>query len=237
MSPHLPTTLPFPLRFYDPVHESPDARGRTLSTILSWPRSRLESSHDYIQNLFPLPERSPYNPSAPIIDELTFRTFRSSKDLQNQLRHSLICMAKFYGFTDILVDGNEDDGEEGGGGLAFEPQEQRFDEASRHWLMPFNHNHLRITRIIRSCRILGLEADALAFHDAVSAAALQKLGDKVERSRMYWERAAKRPLYLAPEDDVDVGRGKDFLYRFEEERQQQQQQQQPEEVEEGKESE
>ncbi len=28
-------------------------------------------------------------------------------------------------------------------------------------------------------------------------------------------RAAERPLYLAPEDERDEGRGKDFLYEFE----------------------
>ena len=35
---------------------------------------------------------------------------------------------------------------------------------------------------------------------------------------MFWRRAAERPLYLAPEDERDEGRGQAFLYEFEERR-------------------
>ena len=35
------------------------------------------------------------------------------------------------------------------------------------------------------------------------------------RSLEFWTRAAERPLYLAPEDERDEGRGKDFLYEYE----------------------
>ncbi|KAL8684685.1 MAG: hypothetical protein Q9218_008189 [Villophora microphyllina] len=120
-------------------------------------------------------------------------------------------MASFYGFTYHPPKEKRNQ-------PRFELEKNNLDEATKYWLMPFNHNHLRITRIIRSCRILGLEPEALIFHDAVSRAAKQKLGKKVERSLMYWKRAAERPLYLAPEDDKDIGQGKDFLYRFEEEK-------------------
>ncbi|KAI4096825.1 MAG: hypothetical protein L6R37_006901 [Teloschistes peruensis] len=212
----IPTPLPFPLRFYSPTSPTPDDRGRTLSTILCWPPSRLESSHDYIQNLFPLPERSPYNPSAPLIDEYTFYTFRTSEELQSQLRRSLACMARFYGFDYVV---------RGGDGIAevmitFEPQPQPdFEAATRNWLTtPFSHNHLRITRIIRCCRLLGLEAEAEAFHDAITKAAQHP---QFARSRMYWRRAAERPLYLAPEDEEDEEdeeKWTGFLYRFEEAR-------------------
>jgi hypothetical protein len=49
------------LRFYDPDVPAKDALGRQLDEILAWPDSKLESSHNYIQMLFPLPEGSPYN--------------------------------------------------------------------------------------------------------------------------------------------------------------------------------
>ncbi|KAI4201309.1 MAG: hypothetical protein LQ350_003347 [Teloschistes chrysophthalmus] len=215
-----PTPLPFPLRFYSPTSPAPDPHGRTLSTILRWPSSRLESSHDYIQNLFPLPERSPFNPSAPLIDEYTFYTFRSSEELQSQLRRSLICMARFYGFDYVVPRGGDDGLPEAQ--ISFLPLQHRpdFEAATANWLTShFNHNHLRITRIIRSCRLLGLEAEALAFYDAVAKAAAHP---SFKKSRMYWSRAAERSLYLAPEDEVDEGRGQGFLYRFEEERLQQQ---------------
>lgn len=79
----------------------------------------------------------------------------------------------------------------------------------------FDHNHLRITRILRSIRVLGLEEEAAAF-----LRALRDICDKEKRignnSLVFWMRAATRPLYLAPEIDVDEGQGADFLYDYEE---------------------
>jgi hypothetical protein len=44
-----------------------------------------------------------------------------------------------------------------------------FGERSKNWLNPYNHNHLRITRIIKCLRALGLETEARSFFDALSA--------------------------------------------------------------------
>jgi hypothetical protein len=41
-----------------------DDAGRTLSAILASDVETLEAEHDFIQWLFPLPERSPVNPEA-----------------------------------------------------------------------------------------------------------------------------------------------------------------------------
>ncbi|KAL8682043.1 MAG: hypothetical protein Q9186_001832 [Xanthomendoza sp. 1 TL-2023] len=207
--------LPFPLQFYSPTSPTPDYRGRTLASILTWPDSRLESSHDYIQNLFPLPERSPVNPSAPVIDEQTFTTFRSCPEFQNQLRSSLRRMLSFYGFEIVeTTNGSNNHRSNGGSGIHIQPA-KNFPSASQNWLTRFDHNHLRITRIIRSCRVLGLGDEALAFHSALVHAAEQKRGVISPKTLMFWRRAAERPLYLAPEDEEDEGRGKEWLYRFE----------------------
>jgi hypothetical protein len=42
----------------------PDHRGRYLHEIQHWPDEQLESIRDYIQWLFPLPERSGFNVAA-----------------------------------------------------------------------------------------------------------------------------------------------------------------------------
>lgn len=44
----------------------------------------------------------------------------------------------------------------------------RFYQASRHWITPGNHNHLRITRILKCLRLLGLEAEAREFFEWLS---------------------------------------------------------------------
>ena len=55
-----------------------DDRGRTLNEILAWPDDRLEAVHDFIQWLFPLPERSGANPGAPTLDAATIEAFHAT---------------------------------------------------------------------------------------------------------------------------------------------------------------
>ncbi|KAL8931219.1 MAG: hypothetical protein Q9216_007252, partial [Gyalolechia sp. 2 TL-2023] len=207
------------------------------------------SSHNYIQYLFPLPEPSPINPSAPIITETTFSAFRSRPELRSQLRRSLTRILQFYGLELIISKGggggggpsspnndskNENEDADGGdvdrSGGAGEVEEQSkapphyrvhpsphfYTHASRNWVTRFNHNHLRITRILRCCRVLGLQDEAAAFYAAlvdIAEGEKQQGGVISPRSLMFWRRAAERPLYLAPEDDDEdadvMGRGKE----------------------------
>lgn len=40
---------------------------------------------------------------------------------------------------------------------------RRFYEESTHWISPGNHNHLRITRILKCLKLVGLDLEAAAF--------------------------------------------------------------------------
>ncbi|MCJ1252788.1 hypothetical protein MMC24_000594 [Lignoscripta atroalba] len=201
------STQPRLVRFYDPVTNATDSRGRTLSSILAWDDSKLEYSHDYIQIVFPLPEGSPVNPSAPIIDRATFTAFQSRPDLRERLKASFARILSFYGFE---MKSTEE-------GLAVIPA-PNFPQASQNWVTRFDHNHLRITRIIRSLRVLSMENEAEAFFAALEGVYKARRGQISQKSMMFWTRAAKRPLYLAPEDEEDEGEGQDFLYEYEEAR-------------------
>jgi len=44
----------------------------------------------------------------------------------------------------------------------------RFYRGSRHWIAPGNHNHLRITRILKCLRLAGLDAEAHEFFEWLS---------------------------------------------------------------------
>jgi hypothetical protein len=116
----------------------------------------LEAVHDYIQWLFPLPEPSPVNPSAPVIDAETVAAFQAREDLRSALLQSMRVMVEFYGFQ-IL----------GEPIIVIEPA-AAFDSVAANWLTPGNHNHLRITRILRSTRILGLPEASAVFFQALS---------------------------------------------------------------------
>lgn len=89
-----------------------------------------------------------------------------------------------------------------------------FSRASRNWVTRFNHNHLRITRIIRSLRVLGLEEEAIAFFSALKN--VQASSNISSKSLIFWTKAAERPLYIAPEDEEDDGTADEYLYEYEE---------------------
>lgn len=126
-----------------------DHRGRMLSEIQSWDDERLEQVHDYIQWLFPLIDPSPVNPLAPVITPATREAFTGRPELRASLRTSFLRMLEFYGLE-------WRDGE-----VCESP---RFAGAAWNWLSPGNHNHLRITRILKCLTLLGLAGEARAFH-------------------------------------------------------------------------
>ncbi|KAJ4373302.1 hypothetical protein N0V83_003596 [Neocucurbitaria cava] len=71
----------------------------------------------------------------------------------------------------------------------------------RNWAVRFDHNHLRITRILRCLRVLGLQTECEAFYTALKSV-FDDPGIHInQRSMIYWQRAVRRPLYIAPDDD------------------------------------
>ena len=65
----------------------------------------------------------------------------------------------------------------------------RFYRTTDPWLRPHDHNHLRITRIIRSLRLLSGDAAADAFRDAVLWRVEATRAPVNARSRGYWATA------------------------------------------------
>ena len=121
------------IRFY--AGEGADDRGRWLRDIQAWDDDRLERVHDYIQWLFPLPEASGFNPGAPLLTPDDVAAFRADPALRRALLASLQRMRRFYGLPG---------------------------SAARPWLTPGNHNMLRLSRVLRSLHLLGLQDEASA---------------------------------------------------------------------------
>jgi hypothetical protein len=127
-----------------------DSEGRRLDDILAWRDGQLEAVHDFIQWLFPLPEPSRFNPDAPLLTPEEIATFRDDPALRANLRRSFERILSFLGLMEN-ADGQVEPG-------------PNFDRrAPDVWDYP-NHNWLRITRILRSLRLLGLEAEAQALY-------------------------------------------------------------------------
>ncbi|KZM20299.1 receptor [Ascochyta rabiei] len=255
------------IRFYDPDIQAKDALGRTQEQILAWDDNHLENSHNYIQMLFPLPEGSPFNYEAPVIDLDTMKAFRSNGELRKRLRRSFERILTFYGFTTsvhpevasedqkdadrvgrqedtttettsknataTVGSANEDSqtaqASPAEGAPAHDtttsttptetpsveasaPSEvssfsyhvvrgPNWRKASRNWCGRFNHNHLRITRILRCLRVLGLQAECDAFFAALKRVYNDSAVSIGARTMEFWTRAVQRPLYIAPDDD------------------------------------
>lgn len=156
-----------------------DDDGRRLEEILRWDDMRLEMVHDYIQWLFPLPEASGANPRAPVLDEAAIATIRGDAAMQRRLRAAFERMLTFYGF--VLEDGAVAEG-------------PRFAKDSGNWLHAGNHNHLRLSRMLRSLRVLGMEDEAAALWEALRALYEREtaVGRRVITTETFgfWRRAA-----------------------------------------------
>jgi hypothetical protein len=132
-----------------------DDRGRYLKEILHWPDAQLEEVHDYIQWTFPLAERSGFNIHAPVLTPLEISEFRSNPKFRQNPKASFVRILGFYG---LILSGRQ-------------PLKVKralyFEEASANWITLGNHNHLRITRILKSLLTLGLQEEAVAFYDCL----------------------------------------------------------------------
>jgi Opioid growth factor receptor (OGFr) conserved region len=156
---------------------APDHAGRFVHQIQQWPDQRLEAVHDFIQWLFPLPEPSPVNPLAPVLDRETIQAFAARPDLRENLRVSFLRMLRFYGLE--MQSGS--------------PQAVRlaanFPERAANWLHAGNHNHLRITRILKSLALLGLPGEANAFLECLETIYAGEPGKISAVSLGFWRAA------------------------------------------------
>ena len=131
---------------------APDHAGRHIGDILAFDDAELESTHDYIQWLFPLAEPSRAVPTSPVIRPAEIADFRQNDSARAMQIRALERMLRFYGLgleTKLA------------GSLVVTPA-PNFSSRRREWLTPGNHNLLRLTRILKSLILLGQRSHAEA---------------------------------------------------------------------------
>jgi len=135
-----------------------DHRGRRLRDILGFGDDALETTHDYIQWLFPIPEQSAFNPWAPVLTTGDMDELRHYPDALDNLRAAAQRMLEFY-------------------------------RNNVHWLTATDHNHLRISRIIRSLKLIVGQEEADRFYDEIMRL-VKVAGSPVSANAVaYWRRA------------------------------------------------
>lgn len=148
-------------------HSTDDA-GRTIEDVWSFKEGWMEMCHDYIQTIFPLPEPSNFHEDAPLLSEEDMKAFRNSQELNKRLQMSAEKLLWFLGlrWTGAII------------------EEDAHFERRKPILENFNHNHLRITRMLRCLTLCGQENIAKA-----TLAFLKNRGYGSVSSMGYWERA------------------------------------------------
>lgn len=150
-----------------------DHKGRYIEDIWTLSPFWLEHTHDYIQWLFPIPEAGRFNEFAPLLGETERGAFASSETLRTNQRHSLDVMLTFFGL------------------IRCEDVIKPLAELNLHnhiWLKRDGHNHLRISRIIRSLHLCHQPVLAAAFQQAVIELGTTH-GVVSEHSKEYWRAA------------------------------------------------
>ncbi|MEH2265318.1 opioid growth factor receptor-related protein [Nostoc sp.] len=161
--------------------EEKDSQGRTIQEMWAWNFEELEYAHDYIQWLFPLPERSAFNPDAPIVDEEVIQVFKNNPHLRQNLLHSLTVMLQFYG----LQRHKSNDGK------IVVSQSEDYQNRKCEWVCVFDHNYLRITRILKCLITFGLENEAEAFYECLRQIYREDSDRIGGETFQYWTNAVK----------------------------------------------
>ncbi|GAX83238.1 hypothetical protein CEUSTIGMA_g10664.t1 [Chlamydomonas eustigma] len=155
-----------------------DTLQRTLAQMLKYDHLDMERCHDHMQWMFPLHEPSMFATEYEILSEKDVTDLRASDVAKSNMRAALEHFRCFLG-------------------LGFPFDRDQWEE----WASNGNHNLLRITRVIRSLRLFGLEEEAHEFYEAAMQAAEMRNLSKVTKS--FWKNALDGPV-MGP---LQSGRG------------------------------
>ena len=158
-----------------------DHADRHVDDVLAFDDDELESNHDYIQWLFPLRERSIAVPASPVIDDSQVGVFRCNLFLQVRVVEAFDRMLAFYGLVRLPSSGDA------------HPIARLWTSADCRpsWIAPRNHNLPRVTRILKSLRLLGLDSHARAFFRCLESLYREEREAIGEATFGFWVRAAR----------------------------------------------
>jgi hypothetical protein len=171
------------LSFYR--RQGTDNEGRSLAQIWSWSDDDFESVHDFIQWMFPLPEPSQFNSGAPLLTDDEIAAFQSDPILEANLTKSFERILSFLGLCQS----------ENGKIIDSENFADRIPDV---WAWR-NHNWLRISRILRSLTLLGMESQAGALYEKLNEYFQSKKFPISMDTFQYWTEAVESGRHLRSE--------------------------------------
>ena len=137
-----------------------DHAGRAYQDILDQDDQWLEYTHDWVQWCFPLSEQSQSVKTAPVLESRD-----EVKLIQESPKSQETMRLGLVRFAEFLRDNDQ-------------------------WLRYHNHNHLRITRVIKSVKTLMSDRQAEDFFQFVMSQIEERASEKPSNtSNNYWRRA------------------------------------------------
>jgi len=138
----------------------PDYKNRFLNDIWSFTDEDIEHTHDFIQLLFPLNEQSESVFHGYYLNTKSSIINIKSNDLA---KSNIVTSSKWF---------------------------LSFLERNTHWRRRHDHNYLRITRIIKSLRLLVSDEEANKFYESFIELIDESLRSKINLTTLsYWENA------------------------------------------------
>lgn len=151
-----------------------DIEGRTLQNLWDLSLENKESYHNYIQWLFPNKVASAFNGRAPALTDALIQEMKTD-EIKANLRISLNHMLVFYGLkwdNDKIV------------------KADTFAERSKVWFKAGDHNHLRLTRILKCLDIFELKDEKTALFNCLKALKEESPDKVAPTTWTFWEKEA-----------------------------------------------
>jgi hypothetical protein len=140
------------------LNKCTDYKGRKLKDILKFSNNKIEETHDFIQLIFPLNEPSFFSSNKNYI--------KSSEQLK-ELKSNLQIKKNILNSADWFIS---------------------FLSKNNHWITHYDHNHLRITRMIKSVRLIVGNAEANNIYNKIISIE-GVLINVSKKSLKYWKEA------------------------------------------------
>ena len=142
------------------TNKEPDFNNRFLQDIWEYSDIEIEHTHDFIQILFPLNEESNSVSHGIFLD--SEEIIRNIKN-NEAVKNNIIKSSKWF--------------------LSFLAR-------NSHWKSKHDHNYLRVTRIIKSLRLLVSDQEANKFYESFMQLVDENLKSKINSTTLtYWENA------------------------------------------------
>jgi hypothetical protein len=153
-----------------------DIEGRSLLDMQRYDNHEMEAGHSFIQWFFPLHEKSYHAKYSPVLTIEDIEKLQKSETARENMKTNLVRFRDFLGLGEVR-----------------KPKRIKF------WAHLGNHNLLRITRVIRSLRLFGLDYEAGLFvNDVWDVSEEYSLENTTLR---FWEKAYNDDIMASLTDD------------------------------------